>query len=242
MLPNPCFASTRDSIVNNIYQKIISGKRYDELTGTVILSARNIDVDAINQEVVELLDASTEKIYEAVDSTENCDNGDFDDAILPEYLSTLNPPNVAPYELRLRQYSIIMLIRNLTLSEGLCNGTRLMIFELGTNVLRCKILTGDKAGNIVFINRMTLYCENTYPFTFKRRQFPVKLAFCMTINKAQGQTFDKVGIDLTKDVFSHGQLYVALSRVRSWKSLAVFFDDTKIDRSVKNFVYTELYT
>ncbi|XP_044597177.1 uncharacterized protein LOC123273764 [Cotesia glomerata] len=134
VLPNQCLVSTRNNIITDVYQKIIRGKRYHELTGTAILSARNIDVDAINQEVIKLLDISTEKIYTAVDSTENCDNGDFDDAILTEYLNTLNPPNIAPYELRLRQYAIVMLIRNLSLSEGLCNGTRLMIIQLGTNV------------------------------------------------------------------------------------------------------------
>jgi len=97
-----------------------------------------------------------------------------------------------------------------------------MIIELADHLLKCKILTGDKVGDVVFLNRITLYCENVYPFTFKRRQFPVKLAFAMTINKSQGQTFDKVGIDLCKDVFNHGQLYVAFSRVRSWQALKVY--------------------
>ncbi|XP_008202508.2 uncharacterized protein LOC103315450 [Nasonia vitripennis] len=46
-----------------------------------------------------------------------------------------------------------------------------------------------------------------------RRQFPIKIAFTMTINKAQGQTFEKIGIDLRREVFNHGQLYVALSRI-----------------------------
>jgi len=66
-----------------------------------------------------------------------------------------------------------MLIRNLSINEGFCNGTRLMIIELGNHLLKCKIL-GDKIGDIVFLNRITLYCENVYPFTFKRRQFPIK--------------------------------------------------------------------
>jgi ATP-dependent exoDNAse (exonuclease V) alpha subunit len=57
------------------------------------------------------------------------------------------------------------------------------------------------------------------PFKIKRKQFPIRLAFSMTIKKAQGQTFDKICLDLTKPVFSHGQLYVGLSRVRSFDSV-----------------------
>ena len=50
------------------------------------------------------------------------------------------------------------------------------------------------------------------PFKLKRRQFPVRLAVAMTINKAQGQTLGRMGLFLPTPVFSHGQLYVALSR------------------------------
>ena len=54
--------------------------------------------------------------------------------------------------------------------------------------------------------------DKVLPFTFKRRQFPIRVAYAMTINKAQGQSFKRVGIYLPKPVFSHGQLYVALFR------------------------------
>jgi len=63
----------------------------------------------------------------------------------------------------------------------------------------------------------------------------------MTINKSQGQTFDKVGIDLCKDVFNHGQLYVAFSRVRFWQALKVYLGSQRDSKQVKNYVYKEIY-
>lgn len=107
-----------------------------------ILSARNADVAEINKRVVELLDISEERIYTNTDSTENCgDNGDIDEVLLPEYLNTLSPPSLPLYELRLRPNCIIILIRNLSINESLCNGTKLMIIELADHLLKCKILT-----------------------------------------------------------------------------------------------------
>jgi len=63
----------------------------------------------------------------------------------------------------------------------------------------------------------------------------------MTINKAQGQTFDKVEVDFCKDVFNHGQLYVAFSRIRSWQSLKVYFGNQRDSKQIKNYVYKEIY-
>ena len=53
-----------------------------------------------------------------------------------------------------------MLIRNISIQEGLCNGTRLRVLDFSNNLLKCEILTGDNAGEIIFLNRITLYCEN----------------------------------------------------------------------------------
>jgi len=144
-------------------------KRYKTIANHVILSARNVDVDEINEKVINLLDKTTERIYTSVDTLETVDNEDIHEVIMTEYLNSLNPTCLPPHELRLRKYTVVMLIRNLNISEGLCNGTRLLVLDLCNNLLRCEILTGNKIGEIVFLNRITLYCKNIYPFSFKRR-------------------------------------------------------------------------
>ena len=53
-----------------------------------------------------------------------------------------------------------MLIRNIGIHEGLCNGSRLRILDLNNNLLKCEILVGDKEGHVVFLNRITLYSDN----------------------------------------------------------------------------------
>ncbi|XP_036147086.1 ATP-dependent DNA helicase PIF1-like [Monomorium pharaonis] len=232
-IPECCVAPINVDIVEDIYGDLIRKKEFDKVAKCAILSARNVDVDEINKKVVELFDTANERICTSIDSAINSGNGDISEALLPEYLNSLSPSSLPPHKLRLKPNCIIMLIRNLSINEGLCNGTRLIIIELGDHLLKCKILTGDKAGDIVFLNRITLYCENIYPFTFSRRQFPIKLAFAMTINKSQGQTFDKIGLDLCKDVFNHGQLYVAFSRVRSWQSLRVYLGNQRNNRFFK---------
>ena len=60
-----------------------------------------------------------------------------------------------------------------------------------------------------------------FPFQFERKQFSVRLSFAMTVNKAQGQTIPNVGVYLPEPVFSHGQLYVALSRATARSNVKI---------------------
>ena len=103
-------------------------------------------------------------------------------------------------------------MRNLDPSKGLCNGTRLTCDRLTPYLITATIAAGRFKGQQVLIPRIKLYPSENQPIRFTRTQFPVKLAYAMTINKSQGKTLQHVGIDLTSDTFAHGQLYVALSR------------------------------
>ena len=68
--------------------------------------------------------------------------------------------------------------------------------------------------------------DEMFPFQFKRKQFPIRLSFAMTVNKAQGQTIPNAGIYLPEPVFSHGQLYVALSRSTARKNIKILIAPT----------------
>ena len=68
-----------------------------------------------------------------------------------------------------------------------------------------------------------------HPIHFRRTQFPIRPAYAITINKAQGQTLNYVGLYLPLPVFGHGQLYVALSRCTSPDNLKILIEDGAIE-------------
>jgi len=132
-----------------------------------------------------------------------------------------------------------MVLRNLDPHHGLCNGTRVHLIEMKSRLLKVRIITGPKAGETALIPRINFVpTDSQLPFKMRRRQFPVRVAFAMTMNKSQGQSLKKVGMDLCNPVFSHGQLYVALSRGTNKSGVKALLPEGSNGRTT-NIVYKE---
>ena len=135
----------------------------------------------------------------------------------------------------------IILLHNLNRHEGLCNGTQMVITAMAEWVIEAQILTGTHAGRKAFIPRISLdtSMSSGLGFILRHRQLPIRLAFGMSINKAQGQSLDRVGIYLNNPIFAHGQLYVALSRCTDCHNLQILLPPNS-NRRTSNIVYREV--
>lgn len=102
--------------------------------------------------------------------------------------------------------SPIILLRNIN-PPKLFNGTRLAVKKMTPNLIEATILIGKAKGKNVLIPRIPMISTNR-SLKFKRLQFPVRLSFATTINKAQGQTLQICGVNLEESCFLHGQCYV----------------------------------
>lgn len=133
-----------------------------------------------------------------------------------EQFSNLDTPREPPHMLKLGPGCIIMLLRNIRVTDGMSNGALFVVLETHNNYLKVTPYITDplppaqQKTFIIFRIRTTMTFENV---EFVRMQFPVRLAYAATINKAQGKTLTTPSIvSLTHDCFMHGQLYVGLSR------------------------------
>ncbi|KAG2684047.1 hypothetical protein I3760_10G061100 [Carya illinoinensis] len=242
LIPYQNDTASLDQLLDAVFNDISEySANISSMMNRAILTPKNSYVDEINNLLIQRFPGDIINYYsfdETIDASEQ--------AIMEDFLNTLTPNGFPPHQLLLKQNCPIMLLRNINPSEGLCNGTRLICRNFDHNVIHAEIAIGHQTGKKVFIPRIPFLpkSDENSGFPFKRTQFPIRLSFAMSINKSQGQTLDFVGIYLPQPVFSHGQLYVALSRAKTISAVKILIRPISMEEpennSTKNIVYTEL--
>ena len=220
--------ATKEDLIRRVFPQIeMNYTNHSWLNERAILAPKNSDVNIINQIIQEKIPGNTSS-YKSIDTVVD----ESETVNYPtEFLNSLDLSGIPPHDLVLKEGSSVMCLRNID-PPRLYNGTRIIVTKLMDYLIEGVILGGKFKGTSVLIPRIPMI-PTDLPFEFKRLQFPVRLAFAMTINKAQGQSLRVCGVNLEKPCFSHGQLYVACSRVGSPINIFIYAPGGK----TKSIVY-----
>ena len=206
-----------------------------------ILVVTNLAANEINSVCTNLFSGESTVCYSA-DSVFDSE----DDCRYPvEFLNSLSVPGLPDHILNLKTGMPVILLRNLCPKSGLCNGVRLIVKAVLNKRLVAVHFSNRESTETMLIPRISLVVDETasVPLKWKRRQFPLKPAFSLTINKVQGQTLSRVAVWLEVPVFSHGQLYTAASRINDPNNIRFYVppDDVLPETlSTRNVVFDEV--
>ena len=237
-IPKEYLVSSLDELIEKVFPGIEHGYA-DQLfvSHRAILTPINDNVDKINEIIMKKFPGEG-KTYLSADSVAE---DDLHNTYPTDFLNSMTVSGMPPHAMTLKFGDPVMLLQNLRSGpgNGLWNGTRLIILQLGKRVIEAEIASSVNKGKSVLIPHITIAPSDTeLPFTLKRCQFPIRPYFAMSTNKSQGQTLEFVGIYLPDHVFTHGQLYIAFSRVQHPSAVAVFVNNE--DGFTRNIVYQEV--
>ena len=178
------------------------------------------DTDVVNDWCLNSMPGRSIEMH-AADTFLNCRQPDM---YPPEVVSAMRIPGVPPGKLALKVGARYMIIKNMM--KHVFNGVRcVLVAVVGTRSVFVRLISGPGAGEIVLLPAIVFAItpeQSGLPFSIRRRQLPMIPAFAVTVHKAQGQTLKTVGLFITVCMFTHGQLYTALSRTRGWGNIRVF--------------------
>lgn len=213
-VPNECRVFNLDTLISSIYGHDYGSIPVDDTMGRSILAVSARGANDLNRECLNRLFQTKYRCesinyFKKIDEEQRSRFYIMDNVManLPKYF----PPNV----LFVSENCPIMLRQAY---RGLAPGTRLIVRSVAVNKIIAEIGVGRRRGRLINIYRtLTRRVFASGNVQFIRRQFPVSLAFALTINKAQGLEFKRLGVHFDSQVFSHGQMYVAFSRVSDIK-------------------------
>lgn len=192
----------------------------DSVRTKTILAVTNERVDFWNT-AIQAINPNTPQVLLSHDYFADVDdpNGILASMLTEAVLNSYTNTQVPNHSLTLKKGDVCLITRPLKASD-LASNSRVIISSICSKKL-IKVVTLEQVPRILFIPRMRFkfHLQHKSSYNMTRVQFPLRLCYSMTTNKSQGQSFDQILLDLSTDSFSHGQAYVAASRVRRYDKI-----------------------
>ena len=209
--------SSENDVVDFVYPPHILSDP-DACLKRAILAPTNRQIDTYNTLVLGRIEG-VQKTYIATDSLkEAADHNLRSPNSILDYVRHNPPPGIPNHTAVIKTNCIYRLLRNFSVDRGLVKNARVCVVDVGLRLITVRLL-GNRGNRFptsedILIPRITFTAKLPSGHTLHRQQFPLAPAYAATFNSCQGLTLDVAGVDLTTPVFSHGQLYTALSRIR----------------------------
>ena len=222
-------------LIAHVYPQIACPQPPSYFQERCLLAPQNTEVSEINKEVLDLFPGEEYHLWVINHALDLETLLEDDTNYSLEVLHTFTPSGFPVAQLILKLGCPVMILRNLQPREGMCNGSRGIVTQISTRILEVHLFSSQT----VLVPCIKLISADL-AFKLCHLQFSVPLSFSMTINKSQGQTFELVGVDLRHPVFTHGQLYVVLSRAHHLSSLKCIMSDRDQPERTKNIMFKEI--
>jgi ATP-dependent DNA helicase PIF1 len=205
--------------MEELVQNVLGPNLYDADSAAMILTLTLEDSEAVNNFCLNSMPGRSLEMH-AADTFLDCRQPDL---YPPEVVASMRIPGVPPGNLTLKVGARYMIIKNMM--KHVFNGVRCVLVAIvGCKSVFVRLISGPGAGKIILLPAVIFSItpdQSGLPFSIRRRQLPMIPAFAVTVHKAQGQTLSRVGLYITTPMFTHGQLYTALSRTRGWCNIRV---------------------
>jgi hypothetical protein len=211
--------------------------------GRGIIAPTNRQVDEYNTVLLNRVQGTQKKYLAADTLKEAAESGLISEDAALEYVARHTPPGLPPFSLTVKTNGVFRLMRNYSVDHQLVKNARVVVTDAGHHIITVRLLgTGAPvsldAGQEFILPRISFSHQLSSGHTLLRHQFPLAPAYCTTFHSCQGLTYNCIGIDLTLPVFTHGQLYTALSRVRQRRDAKVCVREG--EAVTRNVTYPEL--